>query len=174
MTSRNPYLMFCSPVTERILRMFKHKYSPQTRDQGSEQQCTPHFAAIGSAESAVMVDDIVRCCILNIASLQCSTHDQQSSVLQVLVGVCGHAQRAPEQGCSMPGAQGTEAGLFCCWGCGGTGGGGCVIKMLHHHYQDTRSQPAGRSIFTNFIHFLLFTRIFGCLNYYHKTHAHGE
>lgn len=70
--TRNPYLMFCSPVTERMLRMFRRKYAPQGANCSVEsrhhacgtpvaQQHTPHFAVIDGAESIAMVNDVVKC-----------------------------------------------------------------------------------------------------------------
>jgi hypothetical protein len=73
-TFKNPYLMFCSPVTERILHMFKRRYAPRGVATGStalegrehaascqESSSTPHFPTLGSAESIAMVDDIALC-----------------------------------------------------------------------------------------------------------------
>jgi hypothetical protein len=61
---KNPYLMFCSPVTERILRMFKTRYAPKGERGSTPSQGgigTPHFPTLGSSESTSMIDDIVLC-----------------------------------------------------------------------------------------------------------------
>ena len=62
-TVRNPYRMFCTPVTDRILRMFERDYAHKFTGSNSLRKGRRRLCveSTTSEESIAMLNDIVRC-----------------------------------------------------------------------------------------------------------------